>query len=230
MGQVCYSTTTMRQFPTVNSLSLSDIRGFLQKIHECPVVGHRFKNVPNSRVLNMLNQTLYLLRDMVEVGCLMALEPFLNLHILMQIKEEEIDAYFKYFIDECNIEGHEIAKDYWKQINIVKKRLLNHKIENQCIDEFSGELKENVVMKKHFSVLSTHTTGRIAPQIVAVLESDDPEKQFQDLIRNHRKWGIADEQYDKLSNQLLKIYSPNNDYNTYKLKDKLAMLKKLMIK
>jgi len=49
----------------------------------------------------------------------------------MSIKEEEIDAYFRYFMDECNIEGNEIAKDYWKYLNMVKKRLLNLPIGNQ---------------------------------------------------------------------------------------------------
>jgi len=175
MGQMCYSTETMRQFPTVNSLSVGDIQGFLQKIQECPVLGHRFKNVPNSRVLNMLNQTLYLLREMVEPsGLIKALEPFLSLHILMHITEEEIDAYFKYFMDECNIEGLEIEKDYWKLINIVKKRLLNLQI------DASTSSQENVVMKNHFSVLSTHTTVD-SSSTFATLESEDPENHFHKI-------------------------------------------------
>jgi len=137
----------MRQFPTVNSLSVSDIQVFLRKIHECPVLGHRFKNVPNSRILNMVNETLWLLRKLVETGSIMNLEPFFILHMSMSIKEEEIDAYFGYFMDECNIEGNEIAKDYWKYLNMVKKQLLNLQICNQSIEEFSGELKENLVSK-----------------------------------------------------------------------------------
>jgi len=220
----------MRQFPTVNNLSMSDIQGALLKIHECPVLGHRFKNVPDSRVLNMLNETLYVLREIVETGDLMASEPFLNLHILMHIKEEEIDAYFKYFMDECNIEGNEINKEYWKYLNMVKKQLLNYEIGNRSIKEFSGEPKENLEMKEHFSVLLSHTNGRIVPQIFAVLESEDPENQFHDLIQKHRQRQITEEQFDELSNQFLKVHIPNDDYNTSKLKEKLAMLKKLMIK
>jgi len=155
--------STMRQFPTVNNLSLTDVQGFLIKIHECPVLGQRFKNVP--RILNMLNQTLYLLRENVTSGGLVALEPFLNLHILMHIKEEEIDAYFKYFMEECNIEGKEIDQDYWKCLNMVKNQLLNLQIVNQSTKKFSGALKENLVSKEQFPVLSSHTTGRLVPQI-----------------------------------------------------------------
>jgi len=147
----------------------------------------------------------------------------------MDIKEEEIDAYFKYFMDECNFEGNEIAKDYWKCLDMVKKRLLNLQIGNHSTEEFSEE-KENLVMKEHSSVLLSHTSGRIVPQIFTVLESDDPENQFYDLIQKHRQQRITEEQFDELSNQFLKIHIPNYDYNTYKLKDKLAMLKKLMIK
>jgi len=230
MGKICSCSTTMRQFPTVNNLSLSDVEGFLHKIHECPVLGHRFKNVPNSRILNMLNETLCVLREVVETGCIMAFEPFFNLHIVMHIKEEEIDAYFKYFMDECNIEGNEIDKEYWKCLNMVKKQLLNPQIYNQSTDKFSGELKEKLVLKEHFSVLASHTTGRIVPHIFKILESEDPENQFRDLIQKHRQQRITEEQFDELSREFLKVYIPNDDYNTYKLKDKLATLKKLMIK
>jgi len=113
---------------------------------------------------------------------------------------------------------------------MVKKHLLNLQIGNQSIKEFSGEVKENLVLNEHFLVLSSHTTGRIVPQIFAVLESEDPEKQFHDLIQKHIQLRITKEQFDELSNQFLKLHIPNNDYNTHKLKDKLVMLKKLMVK
>jgi len=148
----------------------------------------------------------------------------------MHIKEEEIDAYFKYFMDECNIERNKIAKDYWKCLNVFKKQLLNLQIGNKNIEEFSGEVKENLVLKEHFSVISSHTNSRIVPQIFTVLESEDPEKQFHDLIQKNRQWRITDEQFDELSNQFLKSQIPNDNYNTCKLMEKLAMLKKLMIK
>jgi len=177
----------------------------------------------------MLNQTLYLLREVVEGG-VMTLQSFFNLHILMHIKEEEFDAYFKYFMDECNIEGNEIDKEYWKYLDMIKKHLLNPQIGNQSIKEFSGELKENLVLKEHFSVLSSHTTGKLVPQIFAVLESEDLENQFNDLIQKYRQRRITEEQFDELFNQFLKVHIPNDNFNSNKLKDKLIMLKKLMIK
>jgi len=112
---------------------------------------------------------------------------------------------------------------------MVKKHLLNLQIGNQSIKEFSGEVKENLVLNEHFLVLSSHTTGRIVPQIFAVLESEDPVNQFHDLIQKHRQLRITGEQFDELSKQFLNVYIPNADYNTFMLKEKLGVVKKLMI-
>merc|ERR550534_1155184 len=99
----------------------------------------------------MVNKTLELLRE-VEGKGEMSFEPFLNLHILMQITEEEIDTYFKYFMEECNVEGNEIAKIYWKYLHILKKHLLNLQVHDKNNQQFSEELKKNSLSKKPISV------------------------------------------------------------------------------
>merc|ERR1719341_3129568 len=94
-------------------LVTNDILNFHKAILSDPVLIHRFKEVKQTVILTIANKMLDLLRLRWNEGLEELIEPFFEQRVLDRVKEAEVDALFTHFLKECNLEGYDVAGDYW---------------------------------------------------------------------------------------------------------------------
>jgi len=131
-------------------LIMSDILDFHGAILSDPVLTPRFKEVQQSVILTIANKMLDLLRVSWNEGLEELIEPFFQQRVLYKVKEVEVDALFTHFLKECDLEGYNMAGDYW----ICLDKLWEEKSGSQHCGlttiKFFKEAKKNAILKNRF--------------------------------------------------------------------------------
>ena len=83
--------------------------------------------------------------------------PFFQQQVLDKIKEAEVDALFTHFLKECDLEGYNIAGDYWICVDRLKQEKTGYTHGGLTTKEFFEEVKKNTLLKNRF--LNTSPAG-----------------------------------------------------------------------
>jgi len=151
---------------------------------------------------------------------------------LDRIKEAEVDALFTHFLKECDLEGYDVAGDYWKCIDEIKVNEPGYQSGGHTTQEFFREVKKNSILKERFLGISPASIKKMSNKIMEVIGCMTPEK-YSALFEQHRKMKITDEEFDEFIVLFFRMCSPtpkylsNVWYNVVKIKKE--MIRKTMI-
>merc|ERR1719295_752717 len=128
----------------------------------------------------------------------------------MNIKEEEINEFFKHFIQKGNFDS-ELGEKYWEYLNVLKQQMLNAQIGGPKSLLFFVEVRRNKILQKRFASISPKVINMISKKIIGAMESPNVEFEYPHLIEQHRKMNITEEELDEFTKLYFKICNPDSD-------------------
>jgi len=193
-------------------LVTDDIFKFHAAILSDPVLIHRFKEVKKSVILTIANKMLDLLRLSWNEGLEELMEPFFQQRVLEKVKEAEVDALFTHFLVECDLEGYNTAGDYWICVDKLKEENRGFLHGRFTPEEFYKEVKKNSILKKRFLNSSPASILNMSGQIMKVISCKEPEAEYLNLMKQHRKMKITNEEFDEFLLLFFRMCAPNSQY------------------
>jgi len=193
-------------------LVTNDVLKFHVAILSDPVLIDRFKEVKMSVILIIANRILDLLRLSWNEGLKELIEPFFQQRVLEKVKEAEVDALFTHFLKECDLGGYNTAGDYWMCVDKLKIEKPGYLHGNFTTIEFFKEVKKNSLLKNRFLNSSPTSILNISKQIMAVLSSKEPKKEYPELMEQHRTMKITNEEFDEFLLLYFRMCAPNPQY------------------
>jgi len=193
-------------------LVTKDIRNFHAAILSDPVLIHRFKEVKLSVILTIANKMLDLLRLSWNEGLEELIEPFFQQRVLDKVKEAEVDALFTHFLKECDLEGYNIAGDFWICLDKLKEEKSSYRHGGLSTIEFFDEAKKNAILKHRFINTKPASILKMSKLIMDVIESEQPKENYPELLKKHRKMKITNEEFDEFILLFFRMCAPNPQY------------------
>jgi len=193
-------------------LVTKDIRNFHAAILSDPVLIHRFKEVKLAVILTIANKMLDLLRLSWNEGLEELIEPFFQQRVLDKVKEAEVDALFTHFLKQCDLEGYNIAGDYWICLDKLKEEKSGYRHGGLTTIEFFDEAKKNAILKSRFLNTKPASILKMSRLIMDVIESKQPEAKYPELLKKHRNMKITNEEFDEFVLLFFRMCAPNPQY------------------
>jgi len=193
-------------------LVMNDVLKFHVAILSDPVLIHRFKEVKESVILILANRMLDLLRIDWDEGLEELIMPFFQQRVLERVKVTEVDALFTLFLKECDLEGYNTAGDYWLCMDNLKKDNAGHQHGGYTIEEFYKEVKNNSLLKNRFSNSSPASLPNMGSHILEVISCKEPKVEHSNLLEQHRKMQITNQEFDEFLVLFFKMCAPNSQY------------------
>jgi len=193
-------------------LVTKDIRNFHAAILSDPVLIHRFKEVKLSVILTIANKMLDLLRLSWNEGLEELIEPFFQQRVLDKVKEAEVDALFTHFLKECDLEGYNIAGDYWICLDKLKDERSSYRQGGLTTIQLFDEAKKNAILKNRFLNTKPASILKMSKLIIDVIESKHPKAKYSKLLEKHRNMKITNEEFDEFILLFFRMCAPNPQY------------------
>jgi len=209
-------------------LVMNDILNFHEAIMADPVLIHRFMKVREPVILSMANQMLDFLRLSWNEGLERLIPPFLEQRVLDRVKETEVDTLFTHFLKECNLEGYDVAGDYWICLDRMKRNKPGYRDGYHTTLEFFEDVQKNPILKGRFSCASPAMILHMSKEITKVINNEDPEDKRAKIFEKHRQMKITDEEFDEFICLYFRMCAPSPKYLS-KVWYNVVKIKKAMI-
>jgi len=190
----------------------NDILNFHEAILSDPVLIHRFMKVKEPVILSIANKMLDLLRLRWNEGLEELIEPFFEQRVLDRVKESEVDALFTHFLKKCDLEGYDVAGDYWICVDRTKRNKPGYRDGFHTTLEFYKEVEKNFILKDRFLNSTTDKILHMSKQIMEVINCETPEPKYSELFEQHRKMKITDEEFDEFILLFFRMCAPTPKY------------------
>jgi len=176
-----------------------EIRGFQEGLIANPIFNNRFRNIPTARILLIANQVLEILRLSVKQESIAPFDKVLDLHVLMNIREKEMDAFIDLFLRECRIEGEIFWDQYENILKRMKKRLMgNHIAIGGCNRvKFYTQVKNNPILSGRFKSTSSLTILQMTSDLASIFANPEPEEMIKGFADSHMNHDISEEEFDE---------------------------------
>merc|ERR1719285_719008 len=164
----------------------------------------------SSKIFLMVNKILNFLRNSIRGGSISCFDPIKNLHSPMNFTEEEVDEFFKIFILKGNFDG-ELEEEYWVYLKIMKQKISSCQFCGKKTLLFYMEVRRNKILKKNFLSIPLQKINAMSKRITNAIESPNLALEYPNLIEQHRKMNITEEELNEFSKLYFKVCSPEVD-------------------
>jgi len=212
------SWETVRESKAINKqerakyLVKNDILNFHEAILADPVLIHRFMKVKEPVILSLANKMLDLLGLSWNEGLQELIPLFFELRVLDRVKEAEVDALFTHFLKECNLEGYNVAGDYWLCVDRIKRNNAGYRDGVHTTLEFFAETQKNSILKTRFLSVSRATILHMSKEIMKVINYEESEARLAIIFEKHRRMKITDEEFDEFIRLYFRMCAPTRKY------------------
>jgi len=209
-------------------LEEDDIQGFHDGLVANPILKNRFENVPKASILSMANKILEILRLSAREKTITPFLQSFDPHVLMNIKEAEIDTLFKLFLQECRVEGEIFWDQYENILRRIKKLILSHMAKGGYNGlKFYTEVKRNPILSDRFKTVSPIVTFQMMSDFSNIIRNPDPEEKIGALADSHALLSISEEEFDEFIKIML-MYSTDVDFAA-RVAPTVTLIKKVML-
>merc|ERR1719204_5423 len=164
---------------------------------------------PKPVILSIANKMLDLLRLRWNEGLEEVIEPFFEQRVLDRVKEAEVDALFTHFLMKCDLQGYDVAGDYWKCVDRIKR---GYRDGSHTTLQFYEEVEKNSILKDRFLHSTPDMKLHMSKEIKKVISCEDPEAKYPKLLAQHRRMKITDEEFDEFIILFFRMCSPTPKY------------------
>jgi len=206
----------------------NDILNFHEAILGDPVLIHRFMKVREPVILSLANKMLDLLRLRWNEGLQELIPPFFELRVLDRVTEAEVDALFSHFLKECNLEGYDVAGDYWICVDRIKRKNEGYRDGVHTTLEFYEEALKNSTINSRFLGLSRAKKLHMSKEVMKVINYEKPEAELATIFEKHRRMKITHEEFDEFIRLYFRMCAPSRKYLS-KVWYNVVKIKKAMI-
>jgi len=174
-----------------SELNLDGIMRFLKKAKTHPVIGHRFKEIKDSRMVQIGERMLALLKYAFKYDRIYPFTTLFGVHTMMALTDDEVNAFFELLIKEAFTNGVELLPSHLRILNRIKTFILDgnmKSISDTDIIQFHGILQSNTILKDRFKNLTVKQTEHIMTQFVKVLRPGNLKERDElvnDIICRH---------------------------------------------
>jgi len=209
-------------------LVTNEVLNFQSAILSDPVLIHRFKGVEQCVFLIIANKMLDLLRLSWNEGLEELILPFFQQRVLHKVKEAEVDALFTHFLKECDLEGYNIAGDFWICVDKLKNEKSACRQGGLTTIEFFDVAKKNAILKNRFLNTKPASLLKMSRLIMDVIECKQPKEKYPELLEKHRNMKITNDEFDEFILLFFRMCAPNPQYLS-KVWYNVVKIKKAMI-
>jgi len=193
-------------------LNLDGIMRFLKKAKTSPIIGHRFKDIKDSRLVQIGRRMLALLKYAFKYDRIYPFASLFGVHTMMALTDNEVNAFFELLIEEAFSHGVELIPSHLRVLNRIKTLILHgtmKSISNTDIIQFKSILQSNTILKDRFKNITTKQTAHIMTMFLEVLSPGklkEREKLVNEIISIHEFMWISSIEYDEFTKLFLELY------------------------
>jgi len=193
-------------------LNLDGIMRFLKKAKTHPIIGHRFKEIKDARMVQIGERMLALLRYAFKYDRIYPFTTLFSVHTMMALTDQEVNAFFELLIKEAFTNGVELLPSNLRILNRIKTFILHGNIKSISktdILQFHSILQSNTILKERFKNITVKQTENIMTQFVKVLRpgsSKEREELVNEIISKHELMWISATEYDEFTKLFLELY------------------------
>jgi len=203
--------------PKVNSecpgdFPQSQLNEFHERLKAHPIFHGRFDNVPIERIELMVKQIYAILLYTSKNGIVMSFEKIFTLHVLMNITEAEMNIFFDIFLSTFSFQDDWCFRKYEGILDEVKWMMLGVRRRGTKYLLFYNEIKRNPILNRRFLCVSPYVFSKMIDEIIYIVDTPVPEREFGAFADQHRKLKITGEEFDEFLRLFFEHCSSDIDY------------------
>jgi len=193
-------------------LNLDGIMRFLKKAKTHPLIGHRFKDIKDPRLVQIGERMLALLKYAFKYDRIYPFASLFGVHTMMALSDDEVNSFFELLIKEAFTHGVELLPSHLRILNRMKTFILHgtmKSISNTDIIQFQSILQSNKILKDRFKNTTPKQTEHIMTMFMKVLrtpESEERKKLVKEIISKHELMWISSIEYYEFTKLFLELY------------------------
>jgi len=204
--------TVLSYNKNTGELDLDGIMRFLKKAKTNPIIGHRFKDIKDSRLVQIGERMLALLKYAFTYDRIYPFASLFGVHTMMALTDDEVDTFFELLIKEAFTHGVKIQPSHLRILNRIKTLILHgtmKSISKTDIIQFQSIIQSNVILKNRFQNITTKQIEHVMKMFMKVLRPGnlkEREKLIKEIISKHELMWISPVEYEEFTKLFLELY------------------------
>jgi len=193
-------------------LNLDCIMRFLEKAKTHAIIGHRFKDIKDSRLVQIGERMLALLKYAFTNDRIYPFASLFGVHTMMALTDDEVDTFFELLIKEAFTHAVKIEPSHLRILNRIKTLILHgtmKSISNSDIIQFRSILQSNTILKNRFKNVTTKQIEHVMKMFMKVLRPGklkEREKLIKEIISIHELMWISPVEYEEFTKLFLELH------------------------
>jgi len=197
-------------------LNLDCIMRFLEKAKTHAIIGHRFKDIKDSRLVQIGERMLALLNYAFKYDRIYPFASLFGVHTMMNLTDDEVNAFFELLRKESFTHGVELLPPNLRILNRIKTFILHGSmktISDTDIIQFQSILQSNLILKDRFQNITSKQTKHVMTMFLKVLRPGklkEREKLVKEIITKHELMWISSAEYNEFTKLFLQLYEDSD--------------------
>jgi len=204
----------------IPELNYDQVVRFLTKAKDDSIIGVRFQTIKPSRMLEIARRICTLLNYAFKHDTIRPFKDILYSHTMMKLTKEEVDRFFKLFIEEFYSVTMNPVSVQGRVLQRIKVSLLRGSVGNASPDDyvrFFQLARDNAILKDRFVCITPNMMNHITVQLSDILNSTATgrDEKLLEVAALHKRLRITAIEYDEFTSLFFKVFQKDNYFVTH---------------